>query len=38
MKIDGGRFNMNLLTKKGYIYIKNNGLKNEEIKTRSLGG
>ena len=28
---------MNLSTKKGYIYIKNNGLKDTQIKTRALG-
>ena len=28
---------MNLLIKHGYIYIKNNGLKDEVIKTRAFG-
>ena len=28
---------MNLSTKKGFIYIKNNGLRDEIIKTRALG-
>ncbi len=28
---------MNVSTKNSYIYIKNNGLKDAEIKTRSLG-
>lgn len=37
MKVNGGKFNMNLSTKKGYIYIKNNGLKDTQIKTRALG-
>ena len=35
--VDGGRFEMNLLEKQGYIYIKNNGLKDDSIKTRAFG-
>jgi hypothetical protein len=35
--VDSGRFEMNLLEKHGYIYIKNNGLKDDSIKTRAFG-
>ncbi|CAF0723862.1 unnamed protein product [Adineta steineri] len=34
--VDGGQFNMNLINKQGYIYIKNNGLKHPTIYTRAL--
>ena len=35
--MDGGTFNVDLSAKKGFIYVKNNGLKDSEIKTRALG-
>ncbi|CAF1388475.1 unnamed protein product [Adineta ricciae] len=35
--VDGGQFNMNLTTKQGYIYMKNNGLKHSTIQTRAFG-
>ncbi|CAF3008670.1 unnamed protein product [Rotaria sp. Silwood2] len=35
--VNGGQFNMNLTSKQGYIYIKNNGLKHTTIYTRAFG-
>ena len=37
LKIDGGRFEMNLVEKQGFIYVKNNGLKDDLIKPRAIG-
>ncbi|CAF2558252.1 unnamed protein product [Rotaria sp. Silwood2] len=34
--VNGGQFNMNLTSKQGYIYIKNNGLKHTTIYTRAF--
>jgi hypothetical protein len=35
--VDKGEFNMNLTKNKGYIYIKNNNAKNDELSYRALG-
>lgn len=35
--VNGGQLNMNLIEKKGYIYIKNNNLKHENLSYRALG-
>ncbi|CAF4040020.1 unnamed protein product [Adineta steineri] len=34
--VDGGQFDMNLISKQGYIYIKNNGLKHPTVYTRAF--
>ncbi|CAF4949646.1 unnamed protein product, partial [Rotaria sp. Silwood1] len=35
--VDGGQFDMNLTSKQGYIYIKNNGLNHPAVHTRAFG-
>ncbi|CAF1148840.1 unnamed protein product [Rotaria sordida] len=35
--VNGGQFDMNLTSKQGYIYIKNNGLKHPMVQTRAFG-
>jgi hypothetical protein len=37
LQVNGGQFDMNLTNKKGYVYIKNNGLKHPTIFSRAFG-